>query len=114
SACTSVTMPATWEATSTPCEENSVPMEVSCSTHFSVRAGSDVTVDGGGTFAVMKPLIMSGFQTKFHMASTPTKMAARTPVTMKRMVIGGLRCSEGALGLRDLGTGGALRSRGER
>ena len=45
---TSVTMPATWEATSTPCEAISVPMEGSRSTHCSVRAGSAVTVAGGG------------------------------------------------------------------
>ena len=66
SACTSVTMPATWEATSTPCEENSVPMEVSCSTHFSVRACSDVTVDGGGTCEEMMVLIRFGLKAKFE------------------------------------------------
>ena len=62
SACTSVTMPATWEVTSTPCEENSVPMEVSCSTHCSVRAFSDVTVDGGGTIAADEALDHVGLE----------------------------------------------------
>ena len=37
---TSVTTPATWLATSTPCDAISVPMEVRRSTHCSVRAGS--------------------------------------------------------------------------
>ncbi len=62
SAPTSVTMPATWEATSTPCEEISVPMEVSWSTHFSILAGSEVTVDGGGTCEAMIPLMRFGLK----------------------------------------------------
>ena len=71
SACTSVTIPATWEATSTPCEEISVPIEVSCSTHFSVLAGSEVTVAGGGTCAAMNPLIMFGLKSKLNQTRAP-------------------------------------------
>ena len=41
-------MPATWLVTSTPCEAISVPIEDSRSTHLSTRAGSAVTVTGGG------------------------------------------------------------------
>ena len=43
---TSVTMPATWLVTSTPCDAIMVPMEVRRSIHLSVRAASAVTVAG--------------------------------------------------------------------
>ena len=84
---TSVTMPATWEVMSTPCEEMSVPIEVSCSTHFSVRAGSEVTVAGGGTCDAMIVLIMFGLNRKLNQTSPPSRRAATAAVTMKRRVM---------------------------
>src|SRR6185503_10776758 len=81
-------MPATWEVMSTPCEEISVPIEGNCSTHFSVRAASDVTVAGGGTWDDRIVLIMLGLKEKLNHASPPRRRTATRPVMMKRLVIG--------------------------
>ena len=62
---TSVTMPATWQVTSTPCEAISVPMEVRRSTHRSVRAGSAVTVAGGGFIVDRNWRIICGLKTNW-------------------------------------------------
>ena len=62
---TSVTMPATWLVTSTPCEAIMVPIEESRSIHFSVRAASAVTVTGGGLICDRKDLIICGLNTNW-------------------------------------------------
>ena len=62
---TSVTMPATWLVTSTPCDAISVPMEVSRSIHRSVRAGSAVTVAGGGFICDRNERIICGLKTNW-------------------------------------------------
>ena len=65
-----------------------MPIEVSCSTHFSVLAASDVTVAGGGTCDDMIVLIMFGLKAKLNQASPPSRRAATTPVMMKRLLMG--------------------------
>ena len=62
---TSVTMPATWLVTSTPCEAMSVPIEASRSIHLSMRAGSAVTVTGGGFICDRKVRIICGLNTNW-------------------------------------------------
>ena len=80
-------MPATCEVMSTPCEEISVPIDGSCSIHFSALAASDVTVAGGGTCDDMIVLIMFGLNAKLNQASPPRMRPAMMPVMMKRLLM---------------------------
>jgi hypothetical protein len=60
-----VTTPATCVVTSTPCEAISVPIEVSCSPHFSTLAASAVTVAAGGFICDRNERIICGLNTNW-------------------------------------------------
>ena len=61
----SVTTPATCVVMSTPCEAISVPIEVSCSPHFSTLAASAVTVAAGGIICDRNERIICGLNTNW-------------------------------------------------
>ena len=74
-------MPATCEATSTPCEAMRVPMAGSRSTHSSVFAASAVIVATGAPCELMNSLIIFGLKTSWKYARPPK----RAPIMMRAM-----------------------------
>ena len=83
-----MTTPATCVVMSTPCEAISVPIEVSCSPHFSTLAASAVTVAAGGIICDRNERIICGLNTNWNQDSPPRSAAMMMPVMMKRLLIG--------------------------